>query len=81
MNVATTVIKSRHSIRKFKSDPIDELIIKDAIECARHAPTAMNIQPWLFGVIKEKPLLQKIAAAHGSRKIHCRCTTLFCGFW
>ncbi|MGD1004709.1 MAG: nitroreductase family protein [Methanoregulaceae archaeon] len=61
MNVATTVIKSRHSIRKFKSDPIDELIIKDAIECARHAPTAMNIQPWLFGVIKEKPLLQKIA--------------------
>lgn len=61
MNVVTTVIKSRHSVRKFKPDPVDANVIKDAIECARHAPTAMNLQPWLFGVVRDKSTLQKIA--------------------
>lgn len=61
MNVVTTVIKSRHSIRKFKPDPVDDNIVADAIECARHAPTAMNLQPWLFGIVKDKAMLKKIA--------------------
>ncbi|MCX6684533.1 MAG: nitroreductase family protein [Methanoregula sp.] len=61
MNVVTTVIKSRHSVRDFKSDPVNDSIIKDAIECAARAPTAMNLQPWLFGVIKNKDTLSKIA--------------------
>ncbi|OPY36445.1 MAG: nitroreductase A [Methanoregula sp. PtaU1.Bin051] len=61
MNVVTTVIKSRHSIRKFKTDPIPDPVIADVIECARHAPTAMNVQPWLFGVVKDKAMLKKIA--------------------
>ncbi len=61
MNVVTTVIKSRHSVRKFKPDPVNDIVIKDAIECAAHAPTAMNLQPWLFGVIKNKEMLEKIA--------------------
>jgi len=61
MNVVTTVIKSRHSVRNFKPDPVNDLIIKDAIECAAHAPTAMNLQPWLFGIIKNKDMLSKIA--------------------
>lgn len=61
MNIVTTIIKSRHSVRKFKPDPLDDLAIRDAIECAAHAPTAKNMQPWLFGVIKNKEMLQKIA--------------------
>ena len=61
MNVVTTVIKSRHSVRKFKPDPVDDLVIKDALECAALAPTAMNLQPWLFGVIRNKEALSKIA--------------------
>jgi nitroreductase len=61
MNIVTTVIKSRHSVRNFKPDPVNDLVIKDAIECAAHAPTAMNLQPWLFGVIKNKDMLKKIS--------------------
>jgi nitroreductase len=60
MNVVTTVIKSRHSVRKFKPDMVNDGIIRDALECAAHAPTAMNLQPWLFGVIKNKDILKKI---------------------
>jgi nitroreductase len=62
MNVVTTVIKSRHSIRQFKPDPVDEHAVRDAIECARHAPTAMNLQPWLFGIVRDKKMLVAIAA-------------------
>ncbi len=61
MNVGTTIIKSRHSVRSFKPAPVEDHIIRDALECARHAPTAMNQQPWLFGVIREKSLLKEIA--------------------
>lgn len=61
MNVGTTIIKSRHSVRKYKPAPIEEVVIRDVLECARHAPTAMNLQPWLFGVIRDRELLKKIA--------------------
>jgi nitroreductase len=67
MNVITTLIKSRHSVRKFKPEPVGDLVIADALECAARAPTAMNIQPWLFGIIKDRKTLSAIAklADHG----------------
>ncbi len=61
MNIGTTIIKSRHSVRKYKPDTVDDNVIRDVLECARHAPTAMNLQPWLFGIVREKSLLEKIA--------------------
>ena len=39
MNIVTTIIKSRHSIRKFKTEKVDEIVIRDALECASLAPT------------------------------------------
>jgi nitroreductase len=67
MNIVTTVIKSRHSVRKFKTDPVDDHAIQDAVECALQAPTAMNHQPYIFVVVKQKETLAKIAglADHG----------------
>jgi len=61
MNVGTTIIKCRHSVRSYKPVPVEDTIIRDAIECARFAPTAMNLQPWLIGVIRERDLLEKVA--------------------
>jgi nitroreductase len=62
MNVGTTIIKCRHSVRSYKPAPVEDHIIRDALECARQAPTAMNQQPWLFGVVREKGLLNQIAS-------------------
>ena len=80
MNVVTTVIKSRHSVRKFKSDPVDENIIRDAIECAALAPTARNIQPWLFGVIRDKQMLKKIAGLAENGRFIIGCAVCFAVF-
>ena len=44
-------IKNRKSIRKFKSDPIPHEVIKDLLEIAGHAPSALNTQPWEFTVL------------------------------
>lgn len=60
MNVGTTIIKCRHSVRSYKPTPVEDPIIRDVLECARLAPTAMNLQPWLIGVIREKELLKKV---------------------
>lgn len=62
MNIVTTTIKSRHSVRTYKPDTVDENVLRDVLECARHAPTAMNLQPWLFGVIRDRELLKKIGS-------------------
>ncbi|HVP94768.1 MAG TPA: nitroreductase family protein [Methanoregulaceae archaeon] len=62
MNVGTTIIKCRHSVRKYKDTPVEECVIRDALECAHLAPTAMNLQPWLFGTITDRELKGKIAA-------------------
>jgi len=61
VNLGVTVIRSRHSVRKYKDKPIEEKTIKDALDCARLAPTARNEQPWLFGTIQNRETLQAIA--------------------
>ena len=80
MNVVTTVIKSRHSVRKFRPGGIDETVIRDALECAAHAPTAMNRQPWLFGVVQNKDLLEKLAALTDHGKFIAECAACFAVF-
>jgi len=61
MNLGTTIIKGRRSVRSFRDTAIPEEAIRDALECARQAPTAMNGQPWLIGVVKERETLARIA--------------------
>lgn len=68
MNLGTTIIKSRHSVRSFKDTPIDEKILEEALVCAHLAPTAANRQPWLFGCITKQEIMEQIAPLtdHGS---------------
>jgi nitroreductase len=80
MNVVTTVIKCRHSVRKFKTDVVDEMVIRDAIDCAALAPTARNTQPWLFGIIKDKQTLAKIAGLAENGKFIADCAVCFAIF-
>ena len=61
MNPFTTIIKERRSIRKFNREPISQDIIRDILDCARMAPTARNVQDWLFGVVTDKKILDQIS--------------------
>ena len=80
MNIVTTIIKSRHSVRKFKSDPVNDTTIQDALECAVQAPSAMNHQPYLFVVVKQKETLAKIAGLAENGRFIADSTVCFAVF-
>jgi nitroreductase len=62
MNPVIEAIKKRRSHRAYLDKPISKEILEEIIDCARLAPTAINIQPWEFVVVTEKEMLEKIAA-------------------
>jgi nitroreductase len=56
-------IKGRRSIRKFKKQDIAEKTIAQLIEAASYAPSAGNIQPWEFVVVRNPALKKKLSEA------------------
>ena len=58
-------IKTRRSIRRFTDKPVDENIIKQIIEMGNLAPSAGNLQPRDFVVVKDQKTKERLAkAAH-----------------
>lgn len=57
------VIKKRKSVRKYKSDPIPDDVLNRILEAGRIAPSAKNIQPWHFIVVKDPEVKKKVAEA------------------
>lgn len=53
-------IRSRRSIRKFKSDPIPEGYMTELIEAGRLAPSGTNLQPTRYVVIKSEEARSKL---------------------
>jgi len=57
------LFKSRRSIRSFKSEDVPDEYIKKILEAARWAPSAGNIQPWEFIIVKNPETKREIARA------------------
>jgi nitroreductase len=49
-------IRKRKSIRAYKPDPVPKAVIREILEIAGRAPSAMNTQPWEFAVVVGEPL-------------------------
>ncbi len=60
---AIECIKSRRSVRVYENKPIPAEVLSDIIDCARLAPTAVNMQPWEFVVVTNSEAKAKIAKA------------------
>jgi nitroreductase len=56
-------IKGRRSIRLFTNQPVSEEEVKTLIDAARHSPSAGNIQPWEFIIVKKAEIKRKLAVA------------------
>lgn len=54
-------LKTRASIRAFTRQSVPKEIVDDLVDCARLAPTALNIQPWEFVAFTDAELRGKIA--------------------
>jgi nitroreductase len=54
-------IYSRRSVREYTTEAVDEKTIRDLIEAAVQAPSAVNAQPCTFCVIRDKTALATIS--------------------
>jgi len=48
------IIRTRRSIRRWKTDAIPSGTVLELIDAGRHAPSSCNRQPWRFLVVKDK---------------------------
>ena len=60
MNTVIETIKSRRSVRSYKSDPLPKEVVDTLLEAASYAPSGHNTQPWYFTVIQNKEFIQDI---------------------
>ena len=54
--------EKRYSVRSYSGEPVTEKQLHYILECARLAPSAVNLQPWKFYVItsrEDRALLQQ----------------------
>lgn len=54
-------IRTRRSVRKYKSDPLPEKTVRELLELAAWSPSGMNTQPWLFEVVEGKEYLKELS--------------------
>jgi nitroreductase len=80
MNQLTQVIKTRRSIRKFESDLVPQEVVRDILDCARLAPTANNVQPWLFGAVTDPERRRQISELTDYGKFIKDCAVCFAVF-
>lgn len=66
----TQLVKSRRSIRKFKSAKVSRDIIDIILGLARWTPSAHNAQPWRLLVIDDDEIKERLAVEMGKAWLH-----------
>ena len=54
-------ILTRTSVRPYSETPVEQEKVKKILQAAMAAPSAKNLQPWCFVVVRKKELLQAMA--------------------
>ncbi len=81
MNSRLDAIFARRSIRSYKDMPVGDEAVKDILEAAMAAPSAVAKDPWDFIVVRDKTLLAKIAdiLPNGKMIAHAPLGIIVCG--
>jgi len=72
------VIQSRKSIRAYKPDLISDNILERILEAGRIAPSAKNIQPWKFIVIKNPEIKKALVTACRNQEFIAQAPIVIC---
>jgi len=75
------LIMKRRSIRKYTEQPIADADIQRMLEAAMAAPSANNIKPWEFVVVRDRQLCRRLADTHPYSKMAAEAAVVFvvCG--
>jgi nitroreductase len=58
---AIEAIHRRRAVRNYQSTPLDEDTVRQLLDAAVHAPTAMHLEPWAFVVVQDKDVLRHVS--------------------
>ena len=56
-------IKTRRSIRRYKTNPVDDNILAQVLEAARWSPSWANTQSWRFIIVRSDSIKAELAGA------------------
>jgi nitroreductase len=62
MNPVIQALRERRSVRSYTTEPVDDSTLDQLLDAAVWAPSAVNAQPWAFGIIRDRALLSRYAA-------------------
>jgi nitroreductase len=54
-------IDGRRSVREYTDQPVDDAVVRELIDAAVKAPSAINQQPWAFVVVNDPAQLTRIS--------------------
>jgi nitroreductase len=60
-----TFLKSLRTVRFFEREPVTQEVLDDILEVARWSGSARNRQPWEFLVVRNRRMLERLAALEG----------------
>jgi len=60
MNPVLASIFKRRSVREYQSTEVDELIVRDLLEAAMAAPSAVAKDPWEFVIVRDNNMRRRI---------------------
>lgn len=55
------LLLTRHSIRRYKDEPVDAADVRTILEAALLAPSSKSGRPWQFVVVEDKEMLARMA--------------------
>jgi len=67
-------IMERRSIRAFKPEPVSKEKVKEILDIAINAPSAINLQPWEFTIVmgeEKQRLSRKLIKLYREKQISC----------
>jgi nitroreductase len=62
LDLLDDLLAHQRAIRKFTNDPLDDALIERVLRAATRAPSARNVQPWRFIVIRDRETKQQLGA-------------------
>ena len=72
-------VAARRSVRAYRPDPIPEDVFNRVMEAARLAPSAKNIQPWKFIIVRDPAIRRQVAAACRNQLFMAEAPVIICG--
>lgn len=67
---AADAAATRRSVREYTEQPVGDAVLSRLLTLAGRAPSAFNLQPWRWVVVRDDAVKQQLsAAAHGQKQV------------